>query len=158
MIRRDYDEPQDLGVASDQLAFIIMKARAFDAEVEPTDPDEGSNGQDDRMVDVLEGTRDNPNARELHAAIRSLDVDGQAALVALTWISRGDYEPEEFEEARRMARERHDGSTARYLMGMPMLGDLLEDAADKLNVNLTRDEQIGMHHPATETPSENDRD
>ena len=158
MIRRDYDEPKDLGIASDTLAFIIMKARAFDAEVEPTDPDEGSNGQDDRMVDVLEGTRDNPNARELHAAINSLDADGRAALVALAWISRGDYEPEEWEEALRMTRERHEAPTARYLMAMPMLGDLLEDGADKLNVNLTREEQIGMHHPATETPSENDRD
>jgi hypothetical protein len=145
-------------VPRDQLAFIIMKARAYDAEVEPTDPDEGSDGPDDRMVDVLEGTRDNPNVRELSGAIRALDVDAQAALVALAWISRGDYEPEEWDEARRMARERHDGSTARYLMGMPMLGDLLEDGAAKLNVNLTRDEQIGMHHPVTEIPSEDDRD
>jgi hypothetical protein len=158
MIRREYNEPSDLGLPLDQLAFIIMKARAFDAEIEPTDPDEGSDGPDDRMIDVLEGTRDNPNARELSGAIRAMDVDAQSSLVALAWIGRGDYEPEEWDEVRKMARERHDGPTAHYLMGMPLLGDLLEEGAAKLNVNLTEDEQLGMHHPATETPSENDRD
>lgn len=158
MTQKDYAEPLEIGLPRDRLAFIIMKARAYDAEVEQTDPDEGSDGPDDRMVDVLEASSDNPNARELRAAIASLNDDQQAALVALTWIGRGDFEAEEFEDAKQEARARHDGPTSRYLMGLPLLGDYLEEGADKMNVNLTYDEQIGMHHPLTEEPSEDDRD
>lgn len=43
-------------------------------------------------------------------------------------------------------------------MGIPMLGDLLEQGADELGINVTHEEQIGMHHPLTEEPSEDDRD
>lgn len=158
MIRRDISEPADLGVPLDQLAFIVVKARAYDAEVDPVDPNDGSDDPDDRMVDVLESSPDNPNARELSSAIANLDRDAQAALVALAWIGRGDYEPEEWQDAQKLARERRDGPTTRYLLGMPLLGDLLEEGADKLGVNLTYEEQIGMHHPATERPAEEDCD
>jgi hypothetical protein len=40
---------------------------------------------------------------------------------------------------------------------MPLLGDLLEQGADMLGVNLTHEEQIGLHNPITETPAEDDR-
>lgn len=157
-IRRDYQEPADLGLSADQLAFIVSKARAFDVQVAPSDPDEGSNGADDRMIDTLEDTPDNPVGRELRGAIAALGEDGQAALVALTWIGRGDFEPEEWDDALQTARERKDGPTARYLLGIPLLGDFIEEGADKFGVSLTHEEQIGMHHPVTERPAEEDRD
>lgn len=157
MIRDPFDGPEEIGLARDQLAFIVLKARAFDAETDAVDPDDGSNDADDRFVDVLESSRDNPNARELRAAIVALDDDGKAALVALAWLGRGDFEASEWTEAQATARERHNGATARYLMGLPLLGDLIEEGADKLGINITEDEQLGMHHPATEEPSEDDR-
>ncbi len=157
-IRHDYQEPADIGLSADQLAFIVSKARAFDVQVDPSDPDEGSNGADDRMIDTLESSTDNPVGRELRGAITALGEDGQAALVALTWIGRGDFEPEEWADAVQTARERKDGPTARYLLGIPLLGDLIEEGADKLGVNITHEEAIGMHHPATEQPAEEDRD
>lgn len=157
MIRDPFDGPDEIGLARDQLAFIVLKARSFDAEIDAVDPDDGSNDSDDRFVEVLQSGRDNPNARELRSAINALDEDGKAALVALTWLGRGDFETAEWPEAVAAARERHNGSTARYLMGIPLLGDLIEDGADKLGLSLTEDEQLAMHHPATEQPSEDDR-
>lgn len=148
----------DLPISTESLAYIVLKARAYDAEVERVDPNEGSNAADDRDVDVLQGGRDNPTTRELREAIRDLDVDAQAALVALVWIGREDFAPEEWQDALTSARERAEGPTWRYLMGLPMLGDLIEDGADQLGISLTEDEQIGMHHPVTEEPSEDDRD
>lgn len=151
--------PDSIGIARDTLAFIVLKARAFDAEVDAVDPDDGSNDTDDRAVDVLESGRDNPNGAELRAAIASLDVDARHALVALAWLGRGDYDADEWEEALQAARAAAaDAPPVRYLMGLPLLGDLLEEGADMLGVNITREEQIGMHNPITEQPAEDDRE
>lgn len=158
MVEDPFPDPVEIPLSTEQLAYIVLKAREYDAQVGVDDPDAGSNASDDRSIDVLEGSRDNPTARELAAAIRSLHEEEQAALVALAWLGRDDYEAEEWDEALGEARARSEGPTWRYLMGMPLLGDLLEDGAEKLNISLTYDEQIGMHHPVTERPSEEDRD
>lgn len=159
MIHDAFPDAPDIGIPRDTLAFIVLKARAWDAEVDEVDPDEGSNAADDRAVDALEGGPDNPTGRELRAAIAGLSDDARCALVALAWLGRGDFAAGEWEEALGAAREAaRDGPTSRYLMGLPLLGDLLEEGAGMLGVSLTREEQIGMHNPVTEQPSEDDRD
>lgn len=95
---------------------------------------------------------------ELRAAIVSLGADQRAELVALAWVGRGDFDRSQWSEAVAAAQERANGATARYLMGIPLLGDLLEQGADELGLNLTSEEQIGLHHPVTEQPAEDDRD
>jgi len=157
-IRRDEPEPIDIGISSETLAFIILHARAFDMETGEGSNDEGSNASDDRMVDVLEDEPGNPMGAELRGAIVALAVDQRAALVALAWVGRGDFDRSQWREALEMAANRANGATARYLMGMPMLGDLIEQGADELGIDLLAEEQIGMHHPSTEDPSEDDRD
>jgi hypothetical protein len=51
-------EPEEISdqltISPEQAFYIIVKAREFDEQVEPTDPDSGSNPADDREVDVLE--------------------------------------------------------------------------------------------------------
>ncbi|MES1201187.1 MAG: DUF3775 domain-containing protein [Pseudomonadota bacterium] len=158
MVEDPFPDPVEISLSTEQLAYIVLKARAYDAEVSVDDPDEGSNASDDRSIDVLEDTKDNPTGRELAAAIRSLNADGQATLVALAWLGRDDYDADEWEDALAQARDRDEGPAARYLMGIPLLGDLIEDGAEKLGISLTEDEQIGMHHPVTEEPAEDDRD
>ncbi|MEJ0022832.1 MAG: DUF3775 domain-containing protein [Alphaproteobacteria bacterium] len=153
----DPEPPADFALSTDQLAYIILTARGYDALVDSSDPDEGSNAADDRAVDALEDTPDNPIGRELRAAISSLNVEAQIDLVALAWIGRGDFD--DWAEARLTARDgRRDGPTARYLMGLPLLGDYLENGAETIGLSLEAEEQTGLHHPATEQPSEEDRD
>ena len=159
MIHDTFPDPTEIGIARDTLAFIVLKARAFDAEVDAVDPDEGSNATDDRNVDVLESGADNPTGRELRGAIAGLNDDARRALVALAWLGRGDYGADDWSNALEAARAAaHDGPTSRYLMGLPLLGDMLEEGADMLGVSLTREEQMGMHNPMTEEPAENDRE
>ena len=66
--------------------------------------------------------------RELVQFIRDLDVDESAALVALAWIGRGDFEPDDWTSAVAEASERAEGPTWKYLLGMALLPDYLEDA------------------------------
>jgi hypothetical protein len=60
-----------------------------------------------------------------------LNEDEQVDLVALAWLGRGDGEIEDWSELRAEAARAHNKRTARYLLGMPMLADYLEEALSK---------------------------
>lgn len=146
-VRDEPEPPEDFNIGRETLAFIILKARAFDALVAPDDPSDGSDSADDRFVDALEDETDNPVGRELRAAIASLDVDARTSLVALAWMGRGDFDAGDWREAVSAARARAEGSAARYLMGMPLLGDYLADGADALGINVTDEEVAALQNP-----------
>ena len=61
-----------LTIPLEKLAYIVTKAREFDAEVPPVDEDSGSNPSYDADRDVLEATADNPTRQELVDAINGL--------------------------------------------------------------------------------------
>lgn len=151
MSRRDAPNFETIGLSADDLAFVVLKARAFDVQEGVVDPDEGSNAVDGRALSVLEGQSDDPTRDELRAAIWRLNQDQQEALVALAWIGRGDFEPEDWKEALKLARERQSGPTARYLMGMPQLGDYLEEGAAALGFDLGSAETDLLHPPGGES-------
>lgn len=138
--RRDEWAAETLGIALDTLAFIIVKSRAYDAQSSVSELEDGSSPSDDREVSALESGRENPTRRELYAAIAGLTPEEQTALVALAWIGRGDFDAREWRQALGLARERRLGATARYLIGMPLLGDYLEEGAAAMGVNLTDSE------------------
>lgn len=152
MATRDLPEPPaDFAIDRETLAYIVLKAKAFDGLVASDDPSDASDAADDRFVDALEDESDNPVQRELDVAIRQLSEEAKATLVALAWLGRGDYEASEWSEALATARERGGGSTARYLAGMPLLGDYLEDGADELGVNLISEHELGLGDPDIDT-------
>ncbi len=119
----------ELGINPDKVCHIIAKARQFDAKEGLTDPDSGSNAVDDGMTDVLEDLPDAVDATRLELVefIRALDEDEQINLVALAWLGRGTYDLGEWTEALREARARQNGRVAQYLLGLPLLGDYLEE-------------------------------
>ncbi|GAB4355993.1 MAG: DUF3775 domain-containing protein [Kiloniellaceae bacterium] len=124
----DPDTPEiTLEIDPSTVAFLIAKARAFDAKVAPADRDEVSQPGEDEDHDALEDYGDDPVADEIREVINDLNVDEQVELVAMTWLGRGDYAVEEWEEALEAARERRVGPTSKYLLGMPLLGDMLEE-------------------------------
>lgn len=152
-----FPDPPELSVTTEKLAQIVILARAYDAQVPQSDPDSGSNASDDAAVDTLEDARDNAIARELRAAIASLDEDARTELVALVWIGRGDYEASEWRAALTAARERKENAASRYLMGMPLLGDLIDEGAGALGLSLTADETAALHAQGGEPSGEDDR-
>jgi hypothetical protein len=120
----------ELAISPEKIAFLIEKARQFDVKEAASDPDSGSNGADDDMIDVLEDNGQDPVVREITGFVNALTVDEQIDLVALTLLGRGDASIEEWDDLRREAAEQRDQPTARYLLGEPMLGDLLADGLD----------------------------
>jgi hypothetical protein len=119
--------PVELTVSPDTVCFIILKAREFDVKDEVTEPDPGSNPTDDGDIEVLEDHGDDPAPIEIAQMIGALSIDERADLVALAWVGRGDYDVKDFATARRDAVDAHERDTARYLLGLPLLGDYLEE-------------------------------
>jgi hypothetical protein len=149
-IRDEFPEPpSNLGLDRETLAYIVLKARAFDELTPNDDPDDASDAADDRFVSAMEDDGDNPVGRELRVAITDLDVDAQTSLVALMWMGRGDYAS--WKEAYRAARERAEAPTWRYLMGEPLLGDYLEEGAAQIGVDLTAEKEDGLGDPDLDT-------
>ena len=109
-----------------KVCFVIEKSRELMGGDVGVDPD-ASNPSDDGERAVLTGANASIR-RELVEFVKDLDVDEAAALVALVWIGRGDFDAEDWQSAVDTASERHEGPTWKYLLGIPLLPDYLEDA------------------------------
>jgi hypothetical protein len=134
-------EIPDLAISATKVGAILTKARQFDAKDLVTDPDSGSNASDDAMLSVLEDHDDDPVRSELIAMIRGLNEDEQIDLVALTWLGRGDGDLSDWADLRAEASRAHNKRTAEYLLGMPLLGDLLEEGLAQFGHSLEEFEQ-----------------
>ncbi|MFA9443324.1 MAG: DUF3775 domain-containing protein [Hyphomicrobium sp.] len=120
-------EQTELEISPESVCFVIIKAREFDVKDAVSEPDPGSNPTDDKMTAVLEDHKDDPVIQELTSFIGAMNVDQQIELVALTWLGRGDYSADDWPSVREQAAEAHNDKTASYLLGIPMLGDFLEE-------------------------------
>jgi hypothetical protein len=118
----------NLSISSEKVCFLIVKAREFDVQDVDTELEDGSNPTDDRQIDVLEASKDNPIAQELRVFIAELDEDEKADLIGLMRLGRGDGTMEEWQALRDEGMREHSGRIAAYLMGQPLLSDHLEEA------------------------------
>ncbi|MHC2337699.1 DUF3775 domain-containing protein [Bradyrhizobium sp. USDA 4454] len=125
----------ELTISPEKVGFLIEKAREFDVKEGIVDPDSGSNGADDEMIDVLEDDGNDPVAREITGFIDALTEDEQVDLVALMRLGRGDATIEEWADLRREAARDRNGRTASYLLGEPMLGDFLAEGLDEFGLS-----------------------
>lgn len=119
-----------MDIALDKVCDFIARARAIDVKEGMTDPASGSNPIDDGNLDSLTASPDDATEDELRDVVAGLNDDERANLIALVYIGRGDMEPEEWGAAVRLAREREAASTlgtADWLIGIPNLGDLLDE-------------------------------
>jgi hypothetical protein len=130
----------NLAISTDDVAFLIVKAREFDVKEANSDPDSGSNAADDNMIDVLEDNGCDPVASEIAGFINSLTDEEQIDLVALMRLGRGDATIEEWDELRREVTEEPDQRTARYLLGEPLLGDYLAEGLAAFGLSWVVDE------------------
>lgn len=72
--------------------------------------------------------------------IETLTEEERASLVAVMWIGRGSFEPEELEEAKEQAIREATTPTEDYLAGSPHLADHLENGLESLGINASEAE------------------
>ena len=125
----------ELSISPEKVCFLVFKAREFDAKDVVTETDVGSNAADDNMVSVLEDHGDDPVRGEIVGFVRDLTVDEQIDLVALTWLGRGDGTLADWDSLRGEAARAHNGRTASYLLGDPLMGDFLAEGLAAFGVS-----------------------
>jgi uncharacterized protein DUF3775 len=133
----------DLTLSADTIRLFAQKARAVASSLQDTFED-GHEGDVEFDEDTLEESHnhdglaeeenDDLSDEELRELIEDLNVDESADLVAITWIGRGDFDAEDFNQAFNEAKDRAVGSTAKYLLGMPLLADHMEAGLDALDL------------------------
>ena len=133
-----------LTIPLEKLAYIVEKAREFDAEVPGEIEDTVSSAVDDGEREVLLDTPDNPTAVELREALESLNADEREELLALTFLGRGDFDGAAWNEALAQARRTVTETEPSYLMGTPLLADYLEEAVGLLGLSLEEFEKAHM--------------
>jgi Protein of unknown function (DUF3775) len=131
-----------LEISPAKVGFVIIKAREIAAKVAAWD--DGATSDHD-AESILEDFSDDATQAELKEFIRDLNEDEQVSLVALAWIGRGSFGPEELEEALATARSERTNRTDDYLLGMPLLPDYLEEGLDRLGYSVedAEDEALG---------------
>lgn len=137
----------ELGLPLDKVTFIIVKAREYDVKEADGDPDDSSNPTDDGQTDVLLDKADDPVREELLGAIKALNEEERCRLIALAWLGRGTYGLDEWDEAVETARTEHRKRAAHYLLGLPLLGDYLEDGLAMFDEGIVddSDEREGLN-------------
>ncbi len=132
----DDDDDVDLGISLETVATVVDHVGAIQA-TEETDPAQLSEDENSEAA-LLQENPDDLTEDSLREFIDELNEDEQAALIALAWIGRGDYGPEEWEEALRLAGERNEtgGDPASYLLGMDMVGDLLAEGVAAFGLSI----------------------
>lgn len=118
-----------MDISPHKVAFVIVRARELGVKVGRWD-----RPTDDADADtILESRPSDGTERELTSFIRNLNDDEKAALVALMWIGRDTFD--DYDEAYETAKQEAIGPTEKYLMGIPLLADYLEDALETLGVD-----------------------
>jgi hypothetical protein len=119
LIRAETDEERIGLEESSEAEDDLAEAEAFGDTTEDSSYEEDEEEAAEESEDgILE---------ELSTFIRNLDEEEQIEMVALAWLGRGDYEVEQWDEAKEAATERHNARTAEYLLGIPLLPDYLEE-------------------------------
>lgn len=124
-----------LETSPEKICYVIVKAREFDVPEDVVEEDPGSDAVDEGFRSVLAAYPDDPTYQELKAFLDDLNEDEQAEMVALVWLGRGDYDAQDWETILTEARERHTGPTTEYLLGTPLLPDLLEEGLNALGLS-----------------------
>jgi hypothetical protein len=129
-----------MDIALETVCYVIHQARELVADLMPLNDEPGRHSPDDTVREEV-ADEDGPEAREggeydeLKEFIDSLSEDEQAELVALTWIGRGTYTADDWDEAVEVAREEHPRRVAKYLLGQPLLADELEEGLSEMGLS-----------------------
>ncbi len=125
-----------LEISTEKVAHIIVRAREYDAKTGSWEDVVETGFREEDGNSVLENFSSDATRSELAEFIGNLNEDEQASLVAIAWVGRGSFSPEELDEAISTAKSERVNKTEDYLLGIPLLADYLEEGLEKLGYSI----------------------
>jgi hypothetical protein len=126
------DAMATLGIEVEKVCYLATLARQFQVKVDPVTADEASNMTDDGFRAILQDFADDPVTIEMRQFLTDLNVEEYRNVLALLFLGRGDYDKDEWREALSEAETVAAERGPDYLIGTPLLADLLQEALDQL--------------------------
>lgn len=126
-----------LEISTNKIARVIIRARELGAKVGRWD----RSSDDADAETILESRSSDGTESELRSYIADMNRDEQASLVAVMWIGRETFDAAELDEAIKTAKQEASGPTEKYLLGIPLLPDYLEDGLDALGYSVEEVEE-----------------
>ncbi len=122
-----------MDISPEKVAYIILKSRQYETKGSISWGDDADMKlNEDGAISMLEDRRGDTDPGETAQYISNLNEDEKIALVVLTWIGRGSYEPEDWDRAVETARRERINKTDKYLLGMPLFPDYLEEGLEAM--------------------------
>jgi hypothetical protein len=121
-----------IDVSTETVQRLAALAREIHAGDAVTVPEDAVNPSGDLAVQAITGQARDMCTAEFRSIVDDLEPDQQQQVVALTWLGRGDFSAEEWDEARELAEQRWSEETADYLLAHPMLAEELAAGLDAL--------------------------
>jgi hypothetical protein len=122
-----------LGINPATVCFLISKAKEFHAKEQVVIPEVPTSPTEDWGLQVLADHADDATFLEFKNTINDMEPEQQLNVVALMWVGRGDFEPEDWDQALEEAKENWTPRTAEYLIAHPLLPDFLEEGLSLLD-------------------------
>ncbi len=98
-----------------------------------------------KIAQIIVMSRDMTRSEEeLRAFIEAMNTEEKAAAVAVMWIGRGSFDPEDLQEAYETALDEASTPTEDYLMGTPHLPENLEAGLEALGISASDAEEDVM--------------
>jgi len=125
-----------LEIALEKVAYVIVRSRGI-TDTPGTNDVETTMDRDDKTPEtILLDAPGDFTDQELRGFLTGLNVDELASLIALAWIGRETYAPEELDEAIAVAKAEHGHAPIAYLMSLPLLPTYLADGLNALGIPL----------------------
>ena len=121
-----------LNVSTAILERLMELGRSFHAKEAVSFPEAPGDTEGDWALQILADHAGDSTLQEFRSIVDDLEPDQQQEVVALLWVGRGDFGPEEWQAALEEARDDWTPETADYLIAHPLLADYLSDGLESM--------------------------
>lgn len=123
-----------LSISTEQVEYIIAMARDLeDALPRDETDDENHRGEADNPELITEHAYDS-GYQELNAFLQTLSEDELVSLVAILWVGRGTYDPDDLKSALDEAQDIGARRIPGYILSIPLLAEYLEEGYNALGL------------------------